>query len=117
MLGRSSRAERRHAHDILACLKEKVVEHEVNDKEGPPKLKRLLEKCLHRLDALPSEHALLAKAKEAAAFKWIVRTVKSHVKFRKKGSPSMQFNKRRRPVWSMPGVPQPGSDTAVAGIK
>jgi hypothetical protein len=87
MQGRSSRAKRNHADDILAYLKEKVVEQDLEDEseEGPAKLKRLLMKCLHRLDALPSEQALIVKAQEVVAYKWIVKAVQSHMKFRKKG--------------------------------
>jgi hypothetical protein len=85
MKGRSSRAERKQAHDILTYLKQKVVEQDMedeSDEEGPAKLKRLLKKCLHKLDALPSEQELLAKAKEAVAYTWILKALKSHVKFR-----------------------------------
>jgi hypothetical protein len=85
---RSSRAERKQAHDILTYLKQKVVEQDLedeSDEEGPAKLKRLLKKCLHKLDALPSKQELLAKAKEAVAYKWIIKAFKSHVNFRKNG--------------------------------
>lgn len=90
MKGRSSRAERKHAHDTLAYLKERVVEsrleEDVNDTiEGPAKLKRLLKKCLQQLDALPTEKELSVKAKEAEAYKWVVKAVKSHINFQKKG--------------------------------